>query len=180
MKSQKPFEKKVPQQKIKINYHIKSTNVMLINEDGKNLGIVSFNDAIKQAQQASLDLIEIAKTKEGDSICKIMDFGKYKFEQQKKEKSQKQKILDVKEVQVRPVTSFNDLKTKANQIKPWLEEGHKVQIVCKFSHREFNFKDLGKNIIEDLLNLIGSYKIDQALKENERKLQITIGKVLDK
>ena len=83
MKIQKTFDKKVPQ-KIKINNFIKSPQVMLINEDGKNLGIVPFSEALKQAQAVGVDLIEIAKTKEGDSICKIMEFGKYKFDPSRK------------------------------------------------------------------------------------------------
>lgn len=175
MKPQKNYNK-IPQIKTRVNNQIKASQVMLINEDGKNIGIQPFSEAIRMAQQSNLDLIEIAKSKDGDPICKIMEFGKYKFDQQKKEKAQKQKVLDLKEIQVRPVTSHNDLQTKANQIKPWLAEGHKVQIICKFSNREFNFKDRGKNIIDDLLNLLGPYKIDQPLKESERKLLITIGK----
>lgn len=162
--------------KAKINHQIKSSVVVLISSSGENKGQVSFAEALREAQQNELDLIEIAKTKEGFSVCKIMDYGKYKFEQQKKQKAQKQKVLDLKEVQVRPVTDYNDLQTKASKIKGWMEDGHKVQIICKFSGRELEYKNLGRGIIEDLLKLVGQYKIDQPLKDSERKLMITIGK----
>jgi len=162
--------------KAKINHQIKSATVVLISSTGETKKSVPFAEALKEAQQSELDLIEIAKTKDGNSVCKIMDYGKFKFEQQKKQKAQKQKVLDLKEVQVRPVTDYNDLETKASKIKDWMEDGHKVQIVCKFSGRELEYKNLGREIIEDLLKLVGQYKIDQPLKDSERKLLITIGK----
>lgn len=162
--------------KAKINHQIKSSTIVLISTNGENKGQVSFTEALREAQSNELDLIEIAKTKEGFSVCKIMDYGKYKFEQQKKQKAQKQKVFDLKEVQVRPVTDYNDLQTKASKIKSWMEDGHKVQIICKFSGRELEYKNLGKEIIEDLLKLVGQYKIDQPLKDSERKLMVTIGK----
>lgn len=166
--------------KIKINHQIKSSQVVLINSSGVNVGLVSFVSALKEAQDAGLDLIEVARDKSNNAVCKIMDYGKYKFDQQKKQKAQKQKILDLKEVQVRPVTDYNDLQTKAEKIKSWIEDGHKVQIICKFSGRELEYKHLGRGIIEDLLGLIGQYKIDQPMKDSDRKLIITIGKEVSK
>jgi len=162
--------------KAKINHQIKSSILMLITANGENKGQVSFTEALMEAQSNGLDLIEIARTKEGLSVCKIMDYGKYKFEQQKKQKAHKQKVFDLKEIQVRPVTDLNDLQTKATKIKSWIKDGHKVQITCKFSGRELEYKNLGKEIIEELLKLVGQYKIDQPLKDSERKLMLTIGK----
>ena len=157
-------------------YENRYDTAILISSDGENKGNVSFAEALREAQHNELDLIEIAKTKEGFSVCKIMNYGKFKFEQQKKQKAQKQKVLDLKEVQVRPVTDYNDLETKAAKIKIWIEDGHNVQIICKFSGRELEHKNLGRGIIEDLLKLVGEYKITQPLKDSERKLMLTIGK----
>lgn len=161
----------------RINHQIRTPEVFLIGPDGEPIGNTKTSDALSMAAQTGLDLIEIS-AKGNTPVCRIMDYGKFKYEQQKKAKAirQKQVVVETKQVQVRPATDRNDLVTKSNQIRSWFEEGHKVQIICKFRGRELEYRNLGEQIINELLGLIGPHKVDQSLKSNEKQLLITITK----
>jgi translation initiation factor IF-3 len=161
--------------KARINHQIRTPEVFLIGPDGEPIGNTKTSEALNMASQSGMDLIEIS-AKGNTPVCRIMDYGKYKYEQQKKAKAirQKQVIVETKQVQIRPATDHNDLVTKSNQIKSWFEEGHKVQIICKFRGRELEYRNLGEQIIQQLLSLVGQHKVDQALKANEKQLIMTI------
>ena len=112
-----------------INEQIRDKEVRLIGEDGEQLGIVSSRDALKMAEEAGLDLVKIAPTAK-PPVCKIVDYGKYKYEQVRKEKEakKKQKVIDIKEIRLSPNIDTNDLNTKIGAARKFLTKGHRVKI----------------------------------------------------
>ena len=116
-----------------INEQIRDREVRLIGEDGQLIGIMSSRDAYKMAQEAGLDLVKIAP-KAQPPVCKIVDYGKYRYEQARKEKEakKKQKTMEVKEVRLSPNIDSNDLNTKINQARKFLEHGDKVKVTLRF------------------------------------------------
>lgn len=169
------FNHKQQKDRVRINHQIRATEVFLLDSDGTKIGVTKINDALALTKERGLDLIEIS-SKDAMPVCRIMEYGQYKYDQQKKAKAAKQKVTELKEVQVRPVTNYNDLKVRASQIKTWFEENHKVQIICKFRGREQEYKSLGKEIISELLTMVGPHKIDQAMAETDRQILITIAR----
>ena len=112
-----------------INEQIRDKEVRLIGEDGEQLGIVSSRDALKMAEEAGLDLVKIAPTAK-PPVCKIVDYGKYKYEQVRKEKEakKKQKVIDIKEIRLSPNIDTNDLNTKIGAARKFLTKGDRVKI----------------------------------------------------
>ena len=126
-----------------INEQIRDREVRLIGEDGQLVGIMSSRDAYKMAQDAGLDLVKIAP-KAQPPVCKIVDYGKYRYEQARKEKEakKKQKTMEVKEVRLSPNIDANDLNTKINQARKFLEHGDKVKVTLRFRGRELDRKSV--------------------------------------
>ena len=120
----------------------------LIDEAGEQMGIVSFNEAMESARLAGLDLVEVASNAE-PPVCKIMDYGKLKYDQKKKdqESKKKQHIIRVKEVRFRPRISDHDLGIKLNRVKKFISEGNKVKITLMYRGREMARQDLGETLI---------------------------------
>lgn len=120
----------------------------LIDAQGEMLGVVSRSEALALAIQACLDLVEVSPNAE-PPVCKILDYGKFKYEQQKKkaEAKKKQKIIEVKEIQMRPMIDDNDLGIKCRAIKRFLEEGDKVKISMRFRGREMSHQEIGMGIL---------------------------------
>ncbi|WP_418881624.1 translation initiation factor IF-3, partial [Waltera sp.] len=116
-----------------INEQIRDKEVRLIGEDGEQLGIVSSRDALKMAEEAGLDLVKIAPTAK-PPVCKIVDYGKYKYEQVRKEKEakKKQKVIDIKEIRLSPNIDTNDLNTKIGAARKFLTKGDRVKITLRF------------------------------------------------
>ena len=133
-----------------INEQIRDKEVRVIGEDGEQLGIMSAKDALKLAQEADLDLIKIAPTAK-PPVCKIVDYGKYRYEQMRKEKEakKKQKTVDVKEIRFSPNIDTNDLNTKVNQAKKFLSKGDKVKVSVRFRGRELAHMEIGKEILDN-------------------------------
>lgn len=133
-----------------INEQIRDKEVRLIGEDGEQLGIMSVKDAMKLAKDANLDLVKIAPTAK-PPVCKIIDFGKYRYELARKEKEakKKQKTTDVKEVRLSPNIDVNDLNTKINQARKFLEKGDKVKVALRFRGREMAHMGSSKSILDD-------------------------------
>ena len=140
----------------------------MINSDGSQLGIISTQDAIRIAQDQGLDLIEIVPTAE-PPVCKVMDFGKYKYELAKKEKIQKkhQHVTLVKEIRFHPNTDTHDFNFKVRHARAFLEEGHKVKATVVFKGREITYKDQGKEV----LDRFGESVSDIAKVEQEAKME---------
>ncbi|MDX2259861.1 MAG: translation initiation factor IF-3 [Hyphomicrobiaceae bacterium] len=133
----------------KINDAIRAREVRLIDEAGENVGVVSRFDAMERAQNAGLDLVEISPGAE-PPVCKIMDFGKFKFEQQKKaaEARKKQKVIEIKEIKMRPAIDDHDYEVKLRAIRRFFEEGDKVKVTLRFRGREMAHQELGMQVLQ--------------------------------
>ncbi len=134
---------------MRINEEIRGKEVRLISPDQEQLGIVPVREALKMAQEMELDLVEIAPNAK-PPVCRIMDFGKYKYEQSKREKEarKKQKIINVKEVKVRPNIEDHDLEVKTKNALKFLKDGDKVKVTLMFRGREMAHAELGKQLLK--------------------------------
>ncbi|MGB9637275.1 MAG: translation initiation factor IF-3 [Microgenomates group bacterium] len=152
----------------RINQYIQAKEVRVIDEDGKQIGIMPIFNAIQKAREAGVDLIEVAPNA-NPPVCKIIDFKKFKYLEAKKEKEEKkgQKGGDLKEIIFSPFIAQNDLNTRVKKIKDFLSQGNKVKIRIKFSGRELGKKEFGYKLIERVL---GELK-ETANKEGEPKFQ---------
>ena len=132
-----------------INEQIRDREIRLIGEDGEQLGIMSARDAMKLAREANLDLVKIAPTAK-PPVCKIIDYGKYRYEQARREKEarKKQKTIEVKEIRLSPNIDTNDLNTKVNQARKFVSGGNKVKVAVRFRGRELAHTAVGKTILE--------------------------------
>ena len=133
-----------------INEQIRDKEVRLIGTQGEQLGIMSAKDAMKLAREAELDLVKIAPNAQ-PPVCKIIDYGKYRYELARKEKEakKKQKTIDVKEVRLSPNIDTNDLNTKMNQARKFLAKGDKVKVTLRFRGRELAHVNQSKVILDD-------------------------------
>src|SRR3954462_2081269 len=124
-------------------------DVQLIDQDGQNKGVVPFFDALKIAEDAGLDLVEIAPNS-APPVCKILDYGKYRFNEQKKqaEARKKQKTVEVKEIKLRPGIDKHDYEVKMRAVHRFFEEGDKVKVPLRFRGREMAHQDLGARLLD--------------------------------
>ena len=131
-----------------INEQIRDREVRVIGEDGAQLGIMSSREAMRLAEEAGVDLVKIAPTAK-PPVCKIVDYGKFKYEQTRKEKEakKKQKTVETKEIRLSPNIDTNDLNTKVNQTKKFLQKGNKIKVSLRFRGREMAHKDVGREIL---------------------------------
>ena len=133
-----------------INQEIKATSVRVIDE-GKQLGIMSLTEALEVAAKAALDLVEVAPNST-PPVCRIMDYGKFRYQQSKKLQVAKksQSIIQVKEIRIRPKTDDHDLQVKIKHIKKFLAQNDKVKVTMMFRGREMAYTELGKKIMEEV------------------------------
>ena len=138
-----------------INEQIRDREVRLIGENGELIGIMSAKEAYKLAQEAELDLVKIAPTAK-PPVCKIIDYGKYKYELARKEKEakKKQKVIEIKEVRLSPNIEDNDLNTKVSAAKKFLEKGNKVKVTLRFRGREMAHMASSKHILDDFAKML--------------------------
>ena len=156
----------------RINREIKAKEVRLINHNGENLGVVSLNEALKIAQEVGLDLIEISP-QVTPPVCKVLDYGKYKYELQKKKNEAKknQKVVSIKELKLRPMIDTHDYEVKVKQAKKFLSQGDKVKFTMRYKGREMSANDMGKEILNKLLeDLEGLCKVDAAQKMEGKQM----------
>ena len=132
-----------------INERIRDREVRLVSESGEQLGIMSSRGALKLAREADLDLVKIAPNAK-PPVCKIIDYGKYRYELARKEKEakKKQKTMEVKEVRLSPNIDTNDLNTKANQARKFITKGDKVKVTLRFRGREMAHVNYSKQILD--------------------------------
>ena len=151
-----------------INEQIRDREVRVISEAGEQLGIMSAREAMKLAEEAQLDLVKIAP-KAHPPVCKIIDYGKYKYELARKEKEarKKQKTVEVKEVRLSPNIDTNDLNTKVNNAKKFLTKGNKVKVTLRFRGREMAHVQQSKHILDDVAQMLA----DVAVVEKPAKLE---------
>ena len=143
------FQRRTKHRGPRSNYRITSTEVQVITSDGKNLGVLNLNEAISKAKNENLDLIEIAPNA-NPPVCKIMDMGKFKYDQQKKanKAKKKQKKIELKEIKLRPVTEVHDYTFKIKNAQKFLSKGDKVKFTIKFKGRELQHSHLGNELME--------------------------------
>jgi translation initiation factor IF-3 len=142
----------------RVNNQIRSTQVTLIDQNGNNLGTMTADKARYLSRQEELDLVEVAPMAK-PPVCRIMDYGKFKYEQSIKEKKTKPKKTQLKEIRLRPVIGENDLNTRIKALERFIEEGDKVQIQVKFSGRENEHKDLGFKLIERIVTAVSEIAV---------------------
>ncbi len=147
------FQRRTKPKGPKANERIRSPQVQVISSDGKNLGTLATQKAINVAKQEGLDLIEISPNA-NPPICKIIDVGKYKYDLQKKanKAKKKQKIINLKEIKLRPVTEIHDYNFKIKNAQKFLEKGDKVKFTVKFRGREMQHTHLGDKLMDRIIN----------------------------
>jgi translation initiation factor IF-3 len=161
----------------RINDRIRGSEIRLIGAEGENLGVVSPARALELAEEAGLDLVEISPNAE-PPVCKIMDFGKFKYETQKKEAEarKKQKVIEIKEIKFRPGTDTHDYEVKMRSVTKFLEEGDKVKITLRFRGREMAHMELGRALLERVASDVeGIGKVENMPKLEGRQMVMMIG-----
>ncbi len=133
----------------RINREIRARDVQLIDQEGRNQGVIAVLDALRQAEEAGLDLVEIVPNA-NPPVCKILDYGKFRFLEQKKaaEARKKQKIVEIKEIKLRPGIDDHDYETKMKAVRRFFEEGDKVKVTLRFRGREMAHQDIGFRLLE--------------------------------
>lgn len=157
-----------------INEQIRDREVRLVGENGEQLGIMSAKDAFQMAKEAELDLVKIAPTAK-PPVCKIIDYGKYRYELARKEKEakKKQKVIEVKEVRLSPNIDDNDLNTKMSAARKFLEKGNKVKVTLRFRGREMAHMSKSKHILDEFAEkLTDIATVDKPAKVEGRSMVI--------
>lgn len=159
-----------------INEQIRDKEIRLIGENGEQLGIMSAREAMKLAEDVELDLVKIAPTAK-PPVCKIIDYGKYRYELARKEKEakKKQKVVEVKEIRMSPNIESNDLNTKMNAAKKFLEKGNKVKVTLRFRGREMAHMQSSRHILDDFAqSLSDAAVIEKAPKVEGRSISMVL------
>ena len=155
-----------------INEQIRDKEVRLIGENGDQLGVMSAREALKLAEEEELDLVKIAPTAK-PPVCKIIDYGKYRYELARKEKEakKKQKVIEVKEVRLSPNIDDNDLNTKINAARKFIEKGNKVKVTLRFRGREMAHMFKSKYILDDFAEKLADIAtVDKPAKVEGRSI----------
>lgn len=166
----------MPQDGVRRNEMIRARELRVIGADGEQLGILPRNEALTLAKEVGLDLVEVAATSE-PPVCRIMDYGKFKYEQQKKkqEAKKRQTVVQIKEIKVRPKTDDHDYETKLRHIRRFLEDGDRCKITVFFRGREIVHKDRGLAILERVVqDLAEVAKVEQEPRAEGRTLQMLL------
>lgn len=167
-------------EKTRINQNIRASELRVVGADGANLGIISIDEALENAKKTGLDLIEISPNAK-PPVAKIMDYGKFRYEQKKKQKEIKAKshVTETKIIQIKIGTGEHDLNLKSKRVSEWLEIGHRVKIDLflqgRYKYMEFNFL---KGRLEKFLQLISEeYKIADEIKKSPKGLSVTVERI---
>jgi len=160
----------------RVNEEIRVPQVRLIDEEGEMQGVMTAREAQSRAFAVGLDLVEISPNAE-PPVCKILDYGKFKYEQQKKknEAKKKQKIVEIKEVKVRPNIDENDYQVKLRAMKGFIEEGDKVKVTLRFRGREMAHQDIGVRVLERIRgDLEAATKVEQMPRMEMRQMVMVL------
>ena len=169
-------------QELPINRQIRAKEVQLIGENGEKLGVMSLNEALEKAEDKNLDLVLVAPNA-NPVVCKIMNYGKYKFEQAKKEKEakKKQRVLEVKEIRVTPNIEEHDFGFKLKNVKKFLADGNKVRVTVRFRGREINNSKAGEVVLNKFIeNLEDVATVEKKPKLEGRNMFIILAKKAEK
>ncbi|KFZ44552.1 translation initiation factor IF-3 [Smithella sp. SC_K08D17] len=154
---------------------MKSASVRVISEEGKQLGVITLEEALGNAESVGLDLVEVSAT--DPPVCKIMDYGKYRYKQSKKlhDAKKSQTIIQVKEIKLKPKTEEHDVQVKLNHIKKFLKNHDKVKVSMMFRGREIAFTDIGKKLMERVKDeLVNEGIIDQEPRLEGRNMVMIV------
>lgn len=165
-------------QELPINGQIRAKEVQLIGDNGEKLGVLALRDAISKAEEKKLDLVLVAP-QGNPPVCKIMNYGKYKFEQAKKEKEakKKQKVAEVKEIRITPNIEEHDFGFKAKNARKFIEDGNKLKITVRFKGREVNNSKLGEDVLNRFIeNLSDIANVERKPKLEGRNMFIMLSK----
>lgn len=160
----------------RINEMIRVREVRLIDDEGNQKGIVSTLEALKLAKEKDLDLVEVSPNA-NPPVCKILDYGKYRFEQEKKlrESKKNQKVLKLKEIRMQPKIGPGDLDTKAKHVQEFLDEGDKVKVTIRFRGRELAHTELGYDVLNEVLKrLTSAYVMEKQPAMDGKTMSMTI------
>lgn len=162
---------------LRINEHIRVREVRLIDDEGGQNGIVSTREALELAKERNLDLVEVSPNA-NPPVCKILDFGKYRYEQEKRlrDSRKNQKALKIKEIRMQPKIGSGDLDTKAKHVQEFLDEGDKVKVTIRFRGRELAHTELGYDVLKEVENRLreGSYTIEKTAAMEGRFMSMTL------
>ena len=156
----------------RVNADIDAAQIRLIDEEGEQVGVVSIADALQRAEEAGLDLVEVAAVAD-PPVCKILDVGKLKYEEQKKrnEARKKQKIIEIKEIKLRPNIDEHDYGVKMRSVRRFIDDGDKVKVTMRFRGREMAHQHLGVRVLERVRDeLEGIAKVEQMPKLEGRQM----------
>ena len=161
---------------LRINEQIRVREVRLIDDEGEQKGIVPTSEALSMAKERSLDLVEVAPTA-NPPVCKILDYGKYRFETEKKlrDSKKKQKLLKIKEIRMQPKIGSGDLDFKSKHIQEFLNEGNKVKVTVRFRGRELAHTDLGLVVLQEVLKRLNDdYVVEKQPAMEGRFMSMTL------
>ena len=161
---------------IRVNQRIRVPEIRVIGEAGEMLGVMQTHEALRRAQERGLDLVEV-NPKADPPVCKILDFGKYKYELQKKknEAKKKQKVIEIKEIKVRPNIDENDYQVKMRAMKSFIEDGDKVKVTLRFRGREMAHQDIGIRVLERIRSeLETETKVEQMPRLENRQMVMVL------
>jgi translation initiation factor IF-3 len=163
-------ENRSTKEKYRVNGAIMASQVRLIDQDGNAVGVVSIREAISRAREVGLDLVEIA-AQAVPPVCKIIDYGKLKYELQKKkmETKKKQKIIEVKEVKLTPSIGSHDYQVKLTSIRRFISEGNKVKVTLRFRGREIAHKEVGERLLNRLVEDVKEIAKCEGMQQQEGK-----------
>jgi translation initiation factor IF-3 len=160
----------------RVNEEIRVPQVRLIDQDGEMIGVMTAREAVQRAYSVGLDLLEISPNAE-PPVCKILDYGKYKYELQKKknEAKKKQKVIEIKEIKVRPNIDENDYMVKMRAMKGFIEEGDKVKVTLRFRGREMAHQEIGIRVLERIrAELEATTKVEQMPRMENRQMVMVL------
>ncbi len=160
----------------RINEMIRVREIRLIDDEGNQKGIVPTIEALKMAKESDLDLVEVSPNA-NPPVCKILDYGKYRFEQEKKlrESKKNQKVLKLKEIRMQPKIGPGDLDTKAKHVQEFLDEGDKVKVTIRFRGRELAHTELGYDVLNEVLKrLTSAYVVEKQPAMDGKTMSMTI------
>lgn len=160
----------------RINEEIKAKQVRLIDANNENRGVVSISQALAVAEEEGLDLIEISP-QANPPVCKVLDFGKFRYEQQKRKNEAKknQKVVEIKELKLRPMIEVHDYEVKLKQAKKFLDQGNKVKLTMRFKGRELSANDKGKEVLQRMVEDLGdACKVDSDIKLEGKQMTAVV------
>ena len=158
------------ERRLRVNDAIRVSEVRLIDADGGQAGVVATEDALASAKEAGLDLVEVSPQAR-PPVCKILDYGKFRFEQEKriKESKRKQKLIKLKEIRMQPKIEKHDLEFKAKHVREFLEEGNKVKVTVRFRGRELAHLDIGREVLRRIVNVLDDAAVVERRPQMEGK-----------